>query len=256
MRRPKADEDVLPVWLSRELNSTGQVVTEFITEMPGQPRTTRFQPFANLATLKLERVCHVCNNGWMSELENRTKPLLIPMIRGNACQLSVQNQRQISAWTQLKCLTLDAFYPQTHSGIRHLPARTAHAFYQTYQPLLSSTVTIGRFAPSAANEKIRWGRYMSSLPATDIYASLDVVVCTLAFGQLLMQVSIAASGFEQPREALHHLVRRYPMFDCWPTDRVQSWPPSHAVVSDQFDDLAEAPVYVNKATEFPGPHEP
>ena len=255
-RRPKSEEDVLPLWLSRELNSTGQVITEFITEIPGQPRTSRFQPFGNLATLKLERICHICNNEWMSKLEDMTSPLLIPMIQGQACQLTTEDQRQISAWAQLKCLTLDAFYPQTHGGVRHLPERMAHAFCQTYQPLLSSTVTIGQFIPSAANEKIRWGRYMSSLPPTDVYASLDVVVCTLALGQLLMQVSIAASGFEQPREALHHLVRRHPMFDCWPADRVITWPPTDAVVGDQFDDVAKALIYVNKVTDVPGPSHP
>jgi hypothetical protein len=255
-RRPKAIEDVIPRWLSEELDSTGQVTTEFITQLPGQSRTSRIQRFGDLATVKLHRVCYRCNNEWMSELEQLTKPLLISMIRGESCQLTPEEQRQISAWAQLKCLSLDAFYPRTRDGIQHLPPRVAHAFCQTYQPLVSSTVTLGRFRPSAANEKIRFGRHMSNLPANEVHASLDVVVATFAFGQLLIQVSIGTSGAIPPRQAAHSIVVQHSYLQCWPSGDATVWPPTGTVVGDEFDVVAQATVIVSQVTEFPRPQQP
>lgn len=249
--RPKSREDVISHWLSEELRSTDSVVTEFITKIPGRPRMSRFQTFGNLETVKLHRVCNHCNNGWMSSLENMTAPLLIPMIRGEACRLTIESQRQIASWAQLKCLTLDAFYPRTYGGIQHLPPAVAHSFFQWYQPLLSSTVTIGRFIPSAINEKLRFGRHMSSIPSTSVYAELDVVVATFAFGQLLIQVSIGASGAIPPRQAIHSLVLSHSINNCWPTNRVEEWPPSGFVVGNQFDAVAEAAVFVAHVGEYP-----
>lgn len=255
-RRPKAEEDVISQWLSDELHSTGQVTTEFITQMPGQPRMSRSQTFGNLATLKLHRVCHDCNNGWMSNLEKKTAPILIPMIRGETHELTIEDQRQIAAWSQMKCLTLDAFYPRTFDGTQHLPPRTAHSFCQNYQPLISSTVTLGRFIASAKNEKIRFGRHMSSVPSTSVYAELDVVVATFAFGQLLVQVSIGASGAVPPRQAAHSLVVAHSILNCWPSDRIEEWPPNGVVIGDQFDEVAQTTVFVAQIREFPGPPEP
>ena len=243
---------MISLWLSDELDSTGKVITEFITEMPGKPRSSRFQDFGNLATVKLHRVCNMCNNEWMSELERQTSPILIPMIRGQSTELSPEQQHQISAWCQLKCLTLDAFYPRTYGGIQHLPPKTSHAFGQLYQPLLNSTVTLSRFIPSKANEKVRFGRYMSNLPADDVRASLDVVIVTLALGQLLLQVSIGASGDVPARQAGYSLVTR-PALQCWPTFGAQHWPPVGVVVGDEFDNVAKAVVMVSQVTEFPGP---
>jgi hypothetical protein len=189
-------------------------------------------------------------------LENKTAPLLIPMIRGQSNDLSFEDLRQIASWAQMKCLTLDAFYPQTYGGIQHLPARTAHAFCQLYQPLISSTVTLGRFIASATNEKIRFGRHMSNVPRTSVYAELDVVVATFAFGQLLIQVSIGSSGAVPPRQAAHALVTDHPLTRCWPSDRTAQWPPNGVVVGNQFDVVAQATVVVNQVREFPGSVEP
>jgi hypothetical protein len=117
---------------------------------------------------------------------------------------------------------------------------------------VSSTVTLSRFIPSKANEKVRFGRLMSNLPANDFHASLDVAVVTLAFGHLLIQVSVGASGDKPGRQAAYSLVTR-PTLQCWPTPGSQTWPPNDVVVGDEFDKVAKAVVIVSKVTEFPGP---
>ena len=224
--------------------------------MPGQQRTSRTQKFANLATLKLKRVCYVCNTGWMSELEDATAPILIPMINGRTTVLSMEEQRQIAAWAQLKCLSIDAYYRGHHDGIQFLPPTTAHAFCQRYQPLISSTVTLGHFIPATVNEKIRFSRHMSNVPPTSVYANLEVVVATFAFKQLLIQVSIGESAAVPPRQAAHALEVAHSIIRCWPSDRAEEWPPSGVVIGDQFYEIAHSSVLINQVREFPGPPEP
>lgn len=56
-------------------------MTDFITPMLGEPLTQHSQQLGNLATIKLKRVCDDCNNNWMSDLEDRTRPLMEPLIR-------------------------------------------------------------------------------------------------------------------------------------------------------------------------------
>src|SRR5688572_17574751 len=51
--------------------------------------------------------CQRCNNGWMSEMENRTKALLLPLMRGVRTDLSIANQSKIAIWTTKTAMTFD-----------------------------------------------------------------------------------------------------------------------------------------------------
>jgi hypothetical protein len=50
---------------------------------------------------KLKIVCTACNNNWMSRIQERAKPILIPLIRGDACTLDAEAQRVLSGWAAL-----------------------------------------------------------------------------------------------------------------------------------------------------------
>jgi len=102
-RKPRAREDVIPRWMSQELNPTGAVYTDFFTDLPGNPVLKRSKKSADLATLKLPDVCVDCNGVWTSGLEKDTKPILLPLLRGRPTSISPAEQRQIAAWCQLKC---------------------------------------------------------------------------------------------------------------------------------------------------------
>jgi hypothetical protein len=47
-----------------------------------------------------------CNNGWMRELENAARPILIPLIRGDEASrfIGQKEQRVLSAWIALKAI--------------------------------------------------------------------------------------------------------------------------------------------------------
>ena len=78
---PRAREDIITGWLSAELNPTGRVLKDFFTDIPEQMITKRSKVSGGLRTIKLSEVCKACNGGWMSRLEDSTRPILEPMIR-------------------------------------------------------------------------------------------------------------------------------------------------------------------------------
>lgn len=57
---------------------------------PGDPHSRR-----------LRVVCEPCNSGWMSRLQERAKPLLIPLIKGDSTTLDLETQHVVSAWAAL-----------------------------------------------------------------------------------------------------------------------------------------------------------
>jgi hypothetical protein len=60
---------------------------------------------------KIRRVCKRCNNGWMGQIESETKPLLIPVILGQTCVLSPDDQLQIATWLTLKLIVAEHIAP-------------------------------------------------------------------------------------------------------------------------------------------------
>lgn len=67
---------------------------------------------------KLKIVCASCNNNWMSRIQERAKPILIPLIRGEPCALDADAQRVISGWAAL-LVTIEEY---THRDWVSVPA--------------------------------------------------------------------------------------------------------------------------------------
>jgi len=82
-----------------------------------------------------------CNGGWMSNLEQRTKPILGPIItKGWTTPLSPASQATIAFWAVKTALVLDHFY----QAVRVVPDSEYPALYAAQQPLRSHMVWIAR----------------------------------------------------------------------------------------------------------------
>lgn len=62
-------------------------------------------------TLKI--VCEPCNNGWMSQIVERAKPHLRPLLAGNWLALSPEACDAIATWAALTSLTWERNHPPT-----------------------------------------------------------------------------------------------------------------------------------------------
>jgi hypothetical protein len=56
-------------------------------------------------------VCHGCNTGWMSALQNAAKSPLLAMARGEARHLSEDEQKLVAAWATMSVMTAEHLYP-------------------------------------------------------------------------------------------------------------------------------------------------
>ncbi|HEX3359524.1 MAG TPA: hypothetical protein VHS74_00895 [Solirubrobacterales bacterium] len=100
-------EHLWPDWARKLLESDSQtsapLVPHVIAGSDGHFRQWEAPVFS--ATLK--EVCRVCNNGWMSDVEELTKDLVVPMLRDEEVRLGKEEQLCVAIWGYMKVLTLE-----------------------------------------------------------------------------------------------------------------------------------------------------
>jgi hypothetical protein len=53
-------------------------------------------------------VCAACNNGWMrQQIDNRARPIMIPLIKGQQLRLSPDQQRIVATWAAMKAMVAE-----------------------------------------------------------------------------------------------------------------------------------------------------
>jgi len=96
-------EHIWPVWIGKVLD-----------EKYGIQKWQKIFPYKTFETKSLDscvkRICRVCNNGWMSDLEDETKPILVPMMLADspAIELTPAAQQTLATWA-LKTMLMAAF---------------------------------------------------------------------------------------------------------------------------------------------------
>jgi hypothetical protein len=75
---PASREHVFSDWLLQEF---GPDVSIALFRMLGRGSRTKVRTEIKLASFRLKQVCEACNNGWMSDLENMAKLLILDLIK-------------------------------------------------------------------------------------------------------------------------------------------------------------------------------
>ncbi|MBM0228216.1 hypothetical protein [Micromonospora sp. ATA51] len=98
--RQITNEHIWPDWLRDYLPAVRQPGhSERWSSAAGRDRWR--QP---ILTAKVRVVCDGCNNGWMSQLEEAAKPIVGPMVVGQAVELDATAQQIVANWVALKGL--------------------------------------------------------------------------------------------------------------------------------------------------------
>ncbi len=58
--------------------------------------------------VRINCVCQKCNSTWMSDIENRNKPHMLPMLRDRPITLEPRQQKSLARWAILKAMVLEA----------------------------------------------------------------------------------------------------------------------------------------------------
>jgi hypothetical protein len=231
-RGPRSVEDINPRWMVTELGGVGPIRTDHFTHVPGMPVAKRTSTHGSMATLKVPNVCVTCNGGWMSVLEDATKPILLPLVRGQSQSLTIDACRQLAAWGQLKCITLDAYYRDPH-----LPASIAHHFCKRQQPMPNCLVIIGRYAPPGAGVALPFGRKKLEPPKVG-RGSAVFVRTSFAFRHFYISVMLGGPSAVPTRFVFHSYDDR--LAQSWPRDVNDdlNWPPATLITPEDFRVLA------------------
>ena len=175
-------------------------------------------------------VCAACNNGWMRQnIDDRARPIMIPLIQGQRVRLSQDQQRIIATWAAMKAMVAEygeSEYVTTHHTQRkylmkhHLPPKNgwsvwiAH-YYSVNAPMLwFASPFLVLPEQTVARRRDRRATHYNGHTSTQI------------IGQLLIHV-IRSPHPRLARMFRFHLPHKQAIFRIWPpTSYGLTWPAS------------------------------
>jgi hypothetical protein len=190
------------------------------------------------APLRVKRVCRNCNEGWMSDLESKNRPLLGGMMSDLSVRLNRADQQIVAAWCVKTAMVLEA------------TSRTTSFFYtnedraRLRQELLipyDTLIWLGR--QHRSDYSYAQGRRLERSSPSPILR--EGYVTTLAAGRLVMQVM---SVHRQPEHRGRIVLDPVPgpwgntgLLQIWPTDSPSiRWPPRWSFANEpELDALTE-----------------
>lgn len=116
----RAKEHVVPDWLLRHLNVGSETVEATIAATADENVVSVRRHM--LDAMREGRVCEECNCGWMSDLEQAAKPVLVPVIDGrrSVLTLSASERRLVARWAAKTAFMLNSSSDQSDMGM-HVP---------------------------------------------------------------------------------------------------------------------------------------
>jgi hypothetical protein len=142
----------------------------------------------------LRVVCETCNNGWMSRLQQRARPLLDALLAGRWLPLGLQEQRAIAAWATMFSMVYEFSQPHAVATAQH----ERDEFMRTVEPLENWRVWIRPFAGTEfAGGTCQRVFYVPQ--STDGRPTPNVQLTTAAAGGLLLQTFSSSSATRMER---------------------------------------------------------
>jgi hypothetical protein len=138
-------EHLFPDWLSKMYDST---VTG-INEGTNADGTIAYSYTSKIFQQTANSVCEVCNNGWMSQVENDVKPILSKMLRGKSFVLDKKSQIKLSTWAMKTMLVFNHENPSPPAK-QFIPPEHYVKFYEQKKVseenvMLLGYIPVGKF---------------------------------------------------------------------------------------------------------------
>lgn len=118
-------EHIWPNWAARHISPSAPVDHFLNTVEDGQPDKDRTWPQKQF-TMTVRAVCESCNNGWMGDLEGRTKPFFEAALDGKGSVLNADLQKDLAAWALKTLMMVESQQSPDASVIP--PAEYAHLY--------------------------------------------------------------------------------------------------------------------------------
>jgi hypothetical protein len=148
VRPAGSEEHVISQWVSRMLWKVSPPAPEHGSMPPRGPDGLRAR-IRRIIDLTTKAICTECNTRWLSALDNRSKPLLIPAIEGQPFEIDSADAAQLSAWCYVKGLLAElALRESAGEAWADWPAgllRELGEFYWRRRPPIGAGVWLGRY---------------------------------------------------------------------------------------------------------------
>jgi hypothetical protein len=238
-------EHVFPDWLNdvlpRGKYNKHERLRSFDPARPGNPvvlDATRIHQ-GGPANRRVRVVCGSCNSGWMGNLQDRAKPVLVPLIRGESCAIGAAARNLIASWTAMTAMTAELM--QQPSSI--LPRDRDH-LWREGEPPSNWQIWMGYYDGSAnvfsyAAAKCSWRPKSVSPAELEQVPAVNTQTTSMFFGKLYLYVFSSAAkrlGPMQLGEAI-----RPKLHPIWPPRSSDtSWPCDLRLTEGEVGELKHA----------------
>lgn len=143
-RESSSAEDVLPTWLRKYLDvvthEPGRYfeIRHFVRDplIPERLEIERVETEKSLFIRTYETVCGQCNREWMSQIQEKAKPILVPIIEGERKPLGIHTRQLIAVWSTMTAIMMEYAHDRTVGEARRL------AFRDTKLPPINTWVLL------------------------------------------------------------------------------------------------------------------
>jgi hypothetical protein len=166
----------------------------------------------SVATKKIRVVCEDCNNGWMSTLEDRARPILEPLLAGNPIALNQSQQRILAEWITMKIMVAEHNTPEDVV----IPRTDKETFKANHTIPAYITIWIGKHNVSGWHTGFYKHTATLSLtpnpPPSALGGRKNVETIAFGFGALFVFVMVSDAGGVD----LNNFVRVMHLPQLWP----------------------------------------
>lgn len=232
-------EDALPKWIARELLPPDSVFRISLYGGAGGSLELEEEWRSALMGHPTECVCATCNNRWMSTMEQKIKPVILPMFTGTKVSLDKNTQKKIAAWATKTAYMLsysESLQQPVHADWRQLmyvkrePPPTARVWLATY----AGDVMPAQYDTKEVHLQPEHGLITRDWPGN---------LVTFSIMHLAFQVWIPGTPDRQyPEYRLLPGVEPY-IRQIWPVvDRAVTWPTKAAFETQGFKRFSRDPI--------------
>jgi hypothetical protein len=194
----------------------------------------------DVTAIRLKVVCGKhCNNGWMSRLETRVRPILIPLLTGSRITMNKYHQEVLATWIAMKMVVCEFSNPEDVVT----PRLERSLLMGRRLPPDMTSIWIAHYNGAAWNNAYVRYCYEVGLgtngrpPIPSASTTKNIQSQSLIAGKLLIHVlgtTLSGIKFEpQKAAAAVNAVRQ-----IWPFQREFLWPPLYAVSDTQASLIA------------------
>lgn len=226
-------EHVMPKWLRRRLGDavTNDRLKSTVEYGPPDP-TTGVQPATetnrilqgSVYTMRPWIACQSCNGGWMKAIEDRTLPILEPLINGEPRRINEDDARTLATWAAKTNITFE--FLDVQGTTRAVPAAHRTWLMERNEPPPNTRVYIGlnpQVSTSVLHSAFTVGHHSDHEAAIRDGVAYRANTFLTWFG--IGRVILVVSGTTEPAIAAIGPRNRRRFLPLWPPVQVIDWPP-------------------------------